>query len=176
MDIHKLMRGFANLRDANIGHGPKHPTQPNLALKQEIEAFLDQYPVLRQDQGYVEFLECYAGAWLDWQPSEDLVIGLLGFDMDVTANIANPDEGHPVDENGYLMFCDGIVRIHEGVGRTGVIGQTFAFDATDKRKAGVYRSTSDRNGITDYYWYCGSFLEWLTILLATKGNFPEKLG
>lgn len=171
MDVHALMREFAELDGAEVGQGPKHPIEPNLALTDVVTGFLKEHTFLKQDRGYVDFLECYAGAWVMW-PNDDLVIDLFGF-TEVSRNIANPDEGEVVDTDGFLVFCDGLVRLQDDLGFSTVLGQAFAFDATGKRKWGVYRYIIDDSGKTDKYWYCETFLRMLEALIGTKGKLPS---
>lgn len=171
LNIHSLMKEFSRLEGAEIGRGPKHPSSPDPSLAPEIEEFLNQYPFLRQDRGYVDFLECYAGAWVMW-PNLDFVVDLFGF-ANVSTHIVKED-GYVVDPTGFLKFCDGLVRIHKGVGHEGVLGQGFAFDATGKRRWGVYRSITDEVE-SDKYWYCETFLQALAALIETKGNLPTTL-
>jgi hypothetical protein len=61
-NINNLVSQFLSLGHAEVGHGPSHPTHPNPALAPLISSFLEQYPLLRKDRGYVEFLDIYAGA------------------------------------------------------------------------------------------------------------------
>lgn len=107
-------------------------------------------------------------------PNNDLVIDLFGF-TEVSRNIAKPDDGSVVDDNGFLIICDGVVRLHEGGFREGVIGQGFAFDASGKRKWGVYRYVSIDDTVSDMYWYCDTFLQALGALIDTKGKLPKTL-
>jgi hypothetical protein len=141
-------------------------------LAQEIEAFLNEYPFLRQDQGYVDFLESYAGAWVAW-PNNDLVIDLFGFTQ-VSTHIVKED-GYIVDPTGFLTICDGMVRLREGGFREGVIGQGFAFDATGERKWGIYRYVMIDGIEAAMDWYCETFLQALSALIETKGRLPETL-
>lgn len=69
---------MSKLGYAAVGRGPKHPESPNLELQKEIDSFLEQYSFLRKDQGYIDFLEYYSGAMVDW-PKGELVIAIFGF-------------------------------------------------------------------------------------------------
>lgn len=173
LNIHSLMKEFSKLEGAEIGRGPKHPSSPDPNLAQETEAFLNEYPFLRQDQGYVDFLESYAGAWVMW-PNNELIIDLFGF-TEVSRNIANPDNVCVVDENGFLIVYDGMVRLVDGGFREGVIGQGFAFDATGERKWGIYRYVFVSGVEVARYWYCETFLQALAALIETRGKLPAIL-
>lgn len=45
-----------------VGRGFKHPSSPRLELQTQTTNFIAEYPFLQQDQGYIDFLEFYAGA------------------------------------------------------------------------------------------------------------------
>lgn len=158
MDIHTLIKRFAQLEGAGVGFGPKHPVSPNLSISNEVEDFLREFSFLRQDQGYVDFLEYYAGA--HYMPSDDSVtIDIFGF-TDQSSHIIDL-EGDIIDERGFLVFCAGNIVEHLIKGRK-TRPQGFAFDATGNRMRGVYDGLE---GIQ----YCKTFLEWLNALIENKG-------
>lgn len=179
LDIHTLMRRFSALPNARIGYGPRHPTQPNAALKKEIAIFLDQYSFLRQDQGYIDFLECYSGAssYLN-SVTRHIVIDIFGFIRDLSTHLTqDTDLGPIVDDEGYFDFAGGMVAIKEPTGSPRVaILLGAAFDATGDRKWGIYRSKSETPDHTGIYWYCETFLEWLNLVIETEGELPDVLG
>ena len=135
-----------------------------------LEEFLATYPFLRGDQGYIEFLETYAGAWV-MQPNNDLVVNIYGFN-DVSTHLVE-GEGPVVDNDGFLLFAECIVRIAPGDFTEGIMDQSFAFDATRSRKWGIYRSSAIGENETDMAWYCDTFDEWLWALLEYKGRLPD---
>src|SRR5260221_13257818 len=105
MDIQTLINQFVNLGHAQVGRGPKYPAEPATHLLPEIDSFLDSYSFLKQDKGYVDFLEFYAGASVFW-PNGELIIDIFGFTK-VSSHLLNL-EGPVVDEDGYLMFANTI--------------------------------------------------------------------
>jgi hypothetical protein len=159
MDIHRLVQQFLLLEGASVGIGPKHPITPNSPSASEVEVFLNDYSFLRRDQGYVDFLESYAGGHLT--PSDHrLGIDIFGFDNQ-SSHIINL-EGAIVDEQGFLTICDGYIHILENKS-TNVKPLSFAFDASGKRRWGIYYPTEER-------WYCESFMAWFELLVTRKGR------
>jgi hypothetical protein len=169
LDIETLMRSFLDLGYAEIGNGPKHPAAPNPDLAAPVQAFLARFPILRRDQGYVDFLEYYAGASILW-PHNDLVVDIFGF-TEVSSHLLETD-GPIVDEHGYFWFCSEVIRLHPGFEtRTTTAGLQFAFDTTQQRRWGIYRGIDNEDSSrTEFAWYCESFLEWLNLLIENKGR------
>jgi hypothetical protein len=164
------MEKFLSLEGAKVGRGPRHPVSPHPSLDNEITAFLDQYPFLKRDQGYLDFLECYAGAWI---MSDNLVIDIFGF-TDVSSHILEL-EGPVVDTDGYLTICDGEFRAKSLTEKDVTEQLGCGFDATGTRKWGLYRNRGYRSGELGIYWYCETFLEWLEALVDAKGKLPHKV-
>ena len=168
------MQRFAQLPNARVGQGPKLWPYPNPALQKEIDDFLNQYPFLRQDQGYVDFMEYYAGASI--YPSDDdeavnddeLVIDLFGFNDGIALHIVK-DEGQIVGKDGFLCFCS-TETWDEKVDPDFIIETEFLFDATQKRKPGIYLRSSVR---PEAEWFCETFLEWLELLIDKKGKLVQ---
>ena len=172
MGIHSLVKKLAEIEGAEVGRGPKHPTAPNLDLSPEIDSFLAEYDFISQDKGYVQFLESYAGAYV-WQPANDLTIDFFGF-AGISTHIVNED-GPIVDEQGFLVYCDGTVWIDSADPGEKAIGQSFAFDATGNRRWGIYRRFTRRGEEINFYWYCKTFEQLLEHLIKTKGQVSEVL-
>lgn len=167
MNIHSLMEKFSKLPEAALGRGPKHPSMPNLALRDEIEAFLKEHPFLTKDRGYIDFLECYAGARA-FRADGSLVVDIFGF-TEISSHLIEAD-GPIIDQDGFYGFSDGIFQDRAGID----VGIGGRFDATGNRRRGVYRSRYSRPNEIDIYWYCESFLEWVEVLIDTKGHLPAK--
>ena len=161
MDIHSLMNRFALLKGADVGRGPRHPTTPVPALAKEIKDFFQIYPFLRNDQGYVDFIECYAGAGISREP--ELIVDIYGFISGGTHIVK--EDGIRLDERGYFAFCTTYL---DDLGEVG-----FAFDATGERTSGIYRWIVDEHLQGDYSWYCPNFLEWLERLIKYEGRLDE---
>lgn len=165
MNIHSLMTRFTELGFASVGRGPKHPQSPRPELHEEIDNFLSQHPYLRKDNGYIDFLECYAGAMVDW-PNGELVIDIFGFSEDVSLHLTQ-DEGSVIDDEGFYAFCSSVVRVDKDQeSKHEYLGLGYAFDSTGTRKWGVYRCIEDE----PCQWYCASFREWLKELIDKKGR------
>ncbi|AFZ27880.1 hypothetical protein Cylst_5903 [Cylindrospermum stagnale PCC 7417] len=164
MDIHSLMQKFTELGYVTVGRGPKHPESPSLELQKEIDSFLEQYSFLRKDPGYIDFLEYYSGAMVDW-PKGELVIAIFGFLEEISFHLIK-DGGEVIDDDGFYAFCTSVVRVGEGQDMENEsIGLGYTFDATGTRRWGVYRSIEGG----ECEWYCDSFLEWLEKLIDKNG-------
>ena len=172
MDLHCLVQRFSELDRARVGRGPRHLTQGNRSLEGALESFLKRYPFLKKDTGYVQFLECYAGAYLVW-PEDELVIDIYGFSGVSTLIVG--EDGPIIDEDGYLTFSSVLFRIREGPGLENIQTLGFAFDATQQRKPGIYRQVVGREEgspiVTD--WYGETFLEWFKDVMDKKGRLIE---
>jgi hypothetical protein len=164
MDIHSLIGKMASLDGAVIGRGPRHPTNPDPDLAPVVEKLFVEYPFLRKDQGYVDFIECYAGAFINSQ-EDDLVIDIFGL-SNVSTNLLY-GEGDIIDEDGFLTICDIAIGIDRGPGLDKeIIGIGFSFDATQSRQPGIYRYLI--NAPVD--WYCKTFLELLDAIIEKRGR------
>jgi hypothetical protein len=167
-ELEQLMFRFAaDLDGAVIGRGPRHPVRPRGHVEAEIDRFLAEYPVLRRDAGYVEFLETYAGATAD--SPDGLIVVIFGFDPDVGLHMTQ-DEGPLVDDDGFLAFATVQVRIVEGP--TGVheyLDMGFSYDVTGARPPGVYRSL----GMEPSAWFCEDFQHWLRLVVERHGRLEN---
>lgn len=164
-NLHELLRELIEMGDGMLGNGPKHPESPNPELAEIVKQFLKDYAFLRNDPSYIEFLETYAGAGVI-HPDEEFALDLPGFGAGVSNFI--PEEEYPVvNDEGFLVFCDGYASTKAEDGTKSMIAQSFSFDATGKRRWGVYRHSETR-----VYWYCESFLDWLRIVVENKGKTP----
>lgn len=171
MSLGELMERFASLPGASVGHGPEHPIAPNRALGAEVSAFLVAHPLLLQDQGYVDFLQQYAGASIERH--EDVGVFILGFDTASAVHLVAED-GAPADANGFLTFCMAVANVPT----TGTWGHSFAFDITGARRCGIYRSIPDSYRRFQahghqllYQWDSEDFLQWLSSLIDHDGVY-----
>jgi hypothetical protein len=166
--IHQLITKVHKVGKVKTGRGPKHPQCSNQELDQEITDFLNSYPFLRQDQGYIDFLESYAGL-LVYRNSDFFSLGIYGFDEDVSLHLVK-GEGELIDEAGMLTFADLTIPVQEGdQSADNLIGIGFGFDTTQQRTWGVYRCIDEQ----PYHWYCATFLELLERILNHKGRLLE---
>jgi hypothetical protein len=164
MDIHSLIGKMASLDGADIGRGPRHPTDPDPELAAIVEKFFAEYPFLRKDQGYVDFIECYAGAFINSQEN-DLVIDIFGLSKVSTNLLYGEDD--IIDEDGFLGICGIAIGIDRGPGLDKeIIGGGFSFDATQSRRPGIYRHLI----VAPTEWYCEIFLELLDTLIEKRGR------
>lgn len=168
MIIQQLIERLSHLGYVETGMGPQHPSSPILQIEPEINNFLEHYPTLARDEGYVNFLEIYAGLGFEAYAGE-LILNIFGFDPAVALHILE-GEGEVVDEQGFLTFASLTVP---SVGKYKVanqeyVGIGFAFDTTSNRQPGVYRGTPE----TGYLYYRPSFLDWW----AAMNNEIEAFG
>src|SRR5215213_7106968 len=126
MDLHEIIRNFQKIGYVSIGMGPKHP-QGNTELQENINHFLDRYPTIAKDISFVEFLEYYSAAAVDW-PDEELTLEIYGFSSDINIDIGSPSEPI-VDYKGFLRFAEILVK--PGPNGEEAIGGVYAFDITN---------------------------------------------
>ncbi len=164
MHLHDLVRQLGELGVVETGHGPRHPVHPSDVHAAEIAAFLDRYPLVRRDPGYVDFLEAYAGLLL-WREQDFLSLSIYGFDPDVSLHLTE-GEGDTVTEDRFLTFADAAVPAELGTFSPGdPQGAAFGFDASGERPWGVYRCLGD----TPYELFCPDFITWLSTLVEQRG-------
>lgn len=155
--IQALISGLSAFGELETYQGPRHPTVPRPELAPEIEQFLHTYPFLRQDESYVTYLECYAGACAARFESS-FWIEIFGFEHNIALHIVD-GEGDVVDEDGFLVFS--LIALGDDP-QGHLIEDAFAFDATGKRRRGIYWKKSDE---PDYTWLCETFQGWLEKVL-----------
>jgi hypothetical protein len=169
MNLHEVMGRFVRLGNVTVGMGPKHPSGVATEVQEEIDTFLAKYPALRRDQSYVDFLEYYSAAAVDW-PNEKLIIEIYGFSDEISLLIAHPDEPL-LDEDGFYKFAE--IMIKTGRKIVDSFGMEYAFDTTGERRAGVYHRVAPPRVYTEtlpYEWYCSTFLEWLEHVVEKQGR------
>jgi len=158
---------FSSIVGSSVGHGPRHPTEPDPGADQRIESFLETYPALRRDAGYIEFLEKYAGASIE---NDDLsqIVDILGF-SDASTDIEELD-GPIVDSEGFLMIAEAVYHMRNGKRTTGTLQHAFAFDVTGDRAEGVYHSLVSAQHLAPAFTLAfESFEAWLTDLVGREG-------
>ncbi|MEV6439226.1 hypothetical protein [Streptomyces anulatus] len=170
MMIDDLIERLRLLPGAQIGCGPRHKITPQTEQATTISEFLESHTFMRQDHGYVDFLERFSGVIVD-NPEEDIGIDIMGFDPRV-ANLAET-EGPLVDSNGYAL----IAMCSYGEVRSGKLvtwEYDFAFDATGLRKRGIYRLTAlGGEVVKGFEWHVRSFEEWLAELVERSGQYER---
>jgi hypothetical protein len=165
--IDDVMFKFSRIRGASIGRGPDHPTDPDARPKSRIAHFLEAYPRLADDLGYVEFLQKFAGASIQ---NDDVsqIIDILGFG-DASTDMEEVD-GPIVDKDGFLMIAEAVYHIREDGRNVDTLQHAFAFDVTGTRPSGVYHSlSSSRLPDEDFHHAFESFAAWLEHLVDHGG-------
>jgi hypothetical protein len=155
IDLDELVERFRRLPGAKVGDGPGQP--------ERVERFLDEYPFLRTDLGYVAFLRRYSGASIE---SDDLaqLVDIFGFG-DASTDIEEMD-GPVLTGDGFLIFAQCVYRVLDGGVHTGTREHDFAFDSAEGGRPGVYRFAPGGAG---FAWYGDGFLAWLADLVERDG-------
>lgn len=200
--LHHLMARLATLGTWEPVRGPRHPTAPNPTPASAIARFLASYPVLRRDPGYIDFLECYAGAFVadaEETLTVDLpdrsyrvavqTVDLFGFSPIAPVNLIWGDEEDPtyalVDADGFLPVAVLNVDLHKldaslPGGDWLFASKSIAVDATGQRPWGVYAQALDPAGsgpiaywsIPTYLRCWATFLEFLADLVTGEAVYP----
>lgn len=165
--IDEAVSHFAALPGASVGHGPHHPTEPDVDVGLRVDEFLKAHPTLRRDPGYVEFLDKYAGAGIE---NDDVsqIVDVLGF-TDVSTDMEEMD-GPVVDDEGFLMVAEAVYHLRDDGRTTSTLQHAFAYDVTGERPPGIYRSlvTSDQLE-PNFAWAFDNFEAWLEEIVACEG-------
>ena len=133
----------------------------------DVAGFLDMYPFVRRDQGYVDFLSHYGGA-LVGDEYDAISLGIYGFSDQFGPYLLEPPV---IDDEGFLTFADLLVTIESEQGDEEEVEMAFSFDATGMRRWGVYRRFIDEPD----YWYAHTFMELLEdILKRNRGLLEQK--
>lgn len=177
MDIHSLMDRFSKLDGAAVGSGPKHLVSPDVELQKTINHFLEQHPFLRRDQGYIDFLEGYAGASIERLDKPDVVLDIFGF-TDVSSHLIT-GEGDVINPDGFFDIAGGTYPGENYKQKSlpyllRIKSLGCCLDTTGKREWGIYRTRYNQAKEKEVYWYCRTFLEWLEILIDTDGHMPDE--
>jgi hypothetical protein len=167
--LDETMRRFGELPGSSIGRGPQHPVNPDPDVAPQVEQFFQDYPALRNDPEYVEFMEKYAGAGLVNEASTQL-IDILGF-TDAAMEMDAMD-GEIVDDQGFLMIADVVYHLRDEGRNLGTIEHSFAYSLAGARPAGIYHSVVTREDPTVTYARSHErFGLWLEDLVSRAGWF-----
>ena len=168
MKIHERMAVFVESGYCTVGRGPKHPFLPDTSLLPVIASFLERYPFLLKDQGYVEFLQSYAGASIQ-RPNDEFLVDIYGFTRASTNMLELP--GDMIDNHGFLMFA-GVYWTQETKTGHEFIELDFAFHAAGDKADGVYYLTPS---LDEYRWGFARFDHWLeALVLKQKKLLPSE--
>jgi hypothetical protein len=171
-EIDELVGELSRLPRAVIGRGPRYPESPDETMAADLRKLLAEYPFLSKDAGYVAFLERYAGAAVYSYPDADITIHIFGFIEDVYHLLTGP--GPIVEQDGFFDFA--YTEFHLGTPKEGITTVGASFDATGKRRWGVYRSVRHPGGaMIAHAWYCETFAEWLCRAVQHRGRLLDGL-
>ncbi len=158
---------FRRIPGARVGHGPRHPVQPNPSSAQRQREFLDTYWAVSSDAGYFEFLEKYAGASIR-NDAATQIVDLLGF-SDASPDIVELD-GPVVDDDGFLIIAQATYHVDEAGREVDAVQHDIALDATGQRKPGIYHSFASRERpVPRFAWQHFDFTSWLDELVVFGG-------
>lgn len=166
--LHSLVDHLRMSGELYTDFGPKNPVAANQALQSDLERVLLTYPFLKDDAGYIEFLECYAG--LSYTQKKYLLsVDLFGISPEISTHLLDAP-GEPISPDGILTFCS--ISLVENLNQprpdeTQGIG--FGFESTGKRQSGVYYCLDSG----PYTYYCSSFLDWMRSFV--DGSFLNDL-
>jgi hypothetical protein len=160
--IEELVNRLAKMGEWTSAASAVGPGAPKV-FAAETARLLEQFPFAERADDWLAFLRKYGGGMLT-RERDLLSLGLYGFSEDVTMPILD-GPGDPIDA-GCLVFGDVEVPLVGSADETVALG--FGFDATGKRKWGVYRiedSAASR--------YCESFTEWLRRFVELDGRLID---
>jgi hypothetical protein len=171
--IDKLVAAFGGLPGAAVGHGPRHPTSPNPAVADDLTWFFDeQYPGLKADPGYVEFMWRYAGLSRKDEDYHHLFY-LYGFGP-ATADILHDLDEDLADEEGMFTIAECTVDGDIPERPLDSYSMDFGFDLTGSRRPGVYRLESTMQvPRTAWVWHTTDFTTFLSEAVARGGVWPR---
>jgi nucleoid-associated protein YejK len=176
MEIDDLVAELNLLPGSRIGHGPAHPSSPDRSLADPIHEFLDAYPALRRDEGYVEFQTRYAGASVE-NEEKTQIVDILGF-SEASTGLLDMD-GAVVDDEGFLVFAQCIYHTVADGKLVDMYEYDFAFNVSAGRTWGVYANHSTlRTQPTEFLRHADDFTSWLRELVTMGGRYqpPTDLG
>jgi hypothetical protein len=182
MSLHELIKQISSLEDAevSVGRGPKHSSHETSSLAQLLQNYFADFPTLGRDDGYVEFMEYYAGMHI-YKPAIDLSLDIFSF-TNASSTIEKVGNDYllwgesRIVEEGFLVFCDASLvkkelAVAEIIYPSNSIGAGFAFDITGHQVSGVYRTKNTEHPFK-WYWYCDTFITWLNTVVKYKANLP----
>lgn len=165
--LDEVIAQFERVPGARVGHGPRHLLEPNPESAPRLREFLDAYPALVADAGYVEFLEKYAGASIQNAALTQL-IDLPGF-SDASPDILEMD-GPMVDDDGFLVVAQAVYHVDEDGRAVDTLQHDIAFDTTGRREPGLYHSfTSGEMLVPRFERQHHDFTSWLEALVKVGG-------
>ena len=129
-------------------------------LEKQARSFVEKHPFLKADSDYIEFLIEYGGASVDLS-FEHFFTDVHGFASRICTTFEDLQQEWPlISEEGFFSFAT--------QARAGGV-ESFAFDATGRRRRGVYASWMAFEGykVDPFAWRYESFVGWLGHVLET---------
>ena len=174
LDVDQLIQRLLEVAPhVYIGRGPEHPTHPNSTLAKRTATWLSVHPFLNQDAGYLEFLRRYSGVQVLIEKSLYWGLNIPGFTPRLGDDYRfgygtgrlDPTVRH-IDENGFYDFAEVFFELPGEEDESVWAREVFGFDASAKRRWGVYRSEEQVfegtiGPLGPPEWFCETFLEWL---------------
>jgi hypothetical protein len=171
--IDELVAAFADLPGTAVGRGPRHPTVAAPSGAEDLTWFFDeQYPGLKADPGYVEFMWKYAGlSRLD--EDRHHLFYLYGFGP-ATADIIHDLDEDLADEDRMFTFAECTVDGDIPERPLDSYSVDFGFDLTGSRRPGVYWYESTMQvPRTAWVWHTDDFTSFLAEAVANGGVWPR---
>jgi hypothetical protein len=174
--INELAAAFGDLPGALVGRGPGHPSRPEPSVAADLLWFFnEQYPNLKADPGYVEFMWKYGGlSRLD--ENENHLFYLYGFGP-ATADILHDLDENLADEEGMFTFAECTVDGDIPERPLDSYSVNFGFDLTLSRSPGVYRYESATHTThalrTPWVWHTMDFARFLAEAVDRGGVWPR---
>lgn len=173
MSIDELVAVFEDLPGAVVGRGPRHPTEPEPSVADDLTWFFDeQYPGLQADSGYVEFMWKYAGlSRLD--EGHHHLFYLYGFGP-ATADIIDDLDEDLAGKDGMFRFATCVVDGDIPERPLDAYSVDFGFDLTGSRRPGVYwYEASTQVPRAGWVWHTNDFTSFLAEAVANGGVWPR---
>ncbi len=169
--IDDLITAFQQLKGADVGRGPYHPTAAQPACADEITRFLRTFPFLSNYPDYVRFLQHYAGATLEHfllEQNTHHTVFLLGFAPESWHIYDEMTDADLIDANGFYIFAITLVE-----DPTHLVEHAYSFAATNQHPPGVYRSVNQPHADLEYppvyQRHCDYFWEFVAEIIQKEG-------
>jgi hypothetical protein len=163
--IDSLLEKLRSLGKLYLDIGPTYPSSHSLKLQLSLDKLLKLYPFLVDMPDYIEFLKLYAGLSYT-QKKYRISVDLFGISRTVSTSLID-GEGDAISDDGILTFCSmALIPKELDVNFKNIKAVGFGFEATGKRKFGIYRKVDSES----YEYYCETFTSWLN-LFVKKGGY-----
>lgn len=171
MKLQETVQKLSMLEYALVHGGPRHPKYPHPSFAGQIAQVFEEYPQLKKDGDFTDFLEMYVGAIILY-PDNSVQAAINGV-WDYTAHLLEPEV---LEQGKYLRFA---TIIFEPPAKDKLTGVSFAFDLSHDVLS-VYRTANVKDEMaqfgvrrTPHEYYCDTFIEWLEKLVEAKGRLID---